>query len=103
MSALPVLRQVLPRVVTITVGEHLDYRSIQCFRELCHERYQDDVEIHVDLSATRYVDSSGVALLLCLYQWMIAPHLQVRLQHCCAELREIFERARCADLLPIDS
>lgn len=85
----------------ITPGEHLDYRSIQAFRQLCPKPCSHPVEVIVDLSATQYMDSSGVALLLCLYQWVRAPQVEVVVTGCCRELLPVLASRACRRRLRI--
>ena len=76
-------------VFEITLEEHFDYRSIQQFRKLSTDKMQESVQVLVDMRATRYIDSSGIALLHCLRHWIRSPEVSVELLNCSAELRQI--------------
>lgn len=89
----PVLGQSTRKLLTIQLGEHCDYRSIHGFRALCRELYQQEVEVIVDMQRTRYMDSSGVALLHCLFHWVRAPKVYVNIAHCSPVMRELLSAA----------
>lgn len=82
------------KLVTIVLEEHFDFRSINSFRAQCCGKYKENVDVVIDMSATRYMDSSGVALLLCLYQWVRAPKVKVYISNCHSDIRDILSRSR---------
>lgn len=90
------------KVLTISLKEHFDYRSIHEFRTLCPSKMDCWVEVVIDMSKTRYMDSSGIALLLCLKKWINAPHVTLRVIHCNSEIRHILELSHCEDKITID-
>ncbi len=81
--------------VTIQLPEHFDYRSIHTFRQLYQRALSAEEEVVVDMAFTRYLDSSGIALLLCLHQWLKHPAGTVKINHCRADLRQILKLGRC--------
>ncbi len=91
-----------PVVLRICLGEHFDYRSIHRFRNLCTETLEGDAHVIVDMAATRYVDSSGVALLQCLKQWIRAPMVTVQVINCCPQLRRMLTLSRLSSTVLID-
>jgi anti-anti-sigma factor len=91
-----------PVVLKVELSEHFDYRSIHRFRNLCTEKMSTDVHVVVDMAATRYVDSSGVALLHCLQKWINAPMVIVQVVNCCPEMRRILSSSRLSHHILID-
>lgn len=91
-----------PMRLSISTAEHFDYRSIPVFKNLCKDKLDIDVEVVIDMTLTRYVDSSGMALLHCLQQWVRAPRVTVRLVNCNSQLRQILSRSRLSHHLLID-
>ena len=91
-----------PVILQIHLDEHFDYRSIHRFRNLCTEKLDGDAHVVVDMKATRYIDSSGVALLQCLQQWIDAPMVIVQVVNCCPELRRILTLSRLSATILID-
>lgn len=90
------------RVVNVDLDEHFDYRSIHHFKCLRGDKSEQWVEVVVDMSRTRFMDSSGVALLLCLFKWIKAPHVVVRISHCSPAIRSILQQSRGTQKLLID-
>jgi anti-anti-sigma factor len=84
------------KLLTIELEEHFDFRFINSFRSQCCGKYNEDVDVVIDMLATRYMDSSGVALLLCLYQWVKAPKVEVYISNCHNDIRDILLRSRVA-------
>ena len=77
-------------ILRLNLSEHFDFRSIHSFRNLYTEKSLSNVEVVVDMSATRYIDSSGIALLECLRHWIKAPKATVvRITNCCPQLHEV--------------
>jgi anti-anti-sigma factor len=96
MGACEVVESLSPQhSVTIQLAEHFDYRSIHHFQQLYQGKLENVVEVVVDMAFTRYVDSSGIALLLCLYQWLSNPQSIVRITHCRPAVRQVLALARC--------
>ena len=95
MSALATLSHHTEAVfLRMTLGEHFDYRSIHSFRNFCKEKLLVDAHVQIDMKHTRYVDSSGVALLHCLQQWIHAPLVVVQVINCRPEIRKILAQSR---------
>ena len=85
----------------IQLGEHFDYRSIHSFRQFSKERFKKDTEVIIDMAETRYIDSSGVALLLCLYQWVRAPEVIVTVINCNPVIENILNHSHCGNKINI--
>jgi anti-anti-sigma regulatory factor len=81
--------------VTIQLPEHFDYRSIHSFKRVYQRGLVDTSEVVVDMAFTRYIDSSGIALLLCLFQWLGHPASVIRITHCRPSIRQILALAKC--------
>lgn len=101
MSALEACQESIGHQLHIQLGEHFDFRSIHSFRQYSKERFEIDTEVIVDMSETRYIDSSGVALLLCLYQWVHAPHVTVSAVNCDPAIRHILAHSQCGEKIII--
>ena len=86
----------------ICTDEHFDYRSIHTFKNLCKDKLDREVHVTVDMIKTRYIDSSGMALLHCLQHWVDAPRVVVRVANCSPELRHIFTSCRLSQHLVFD-
>ncbi len=97
LAVSPALRKVL----NIELSEHFDYRSIHSFRRFCRERFDCETEVIIDMAATRYIDSSGVALLMCLYQWIKAPLVTVIVVNCAPAVETLLRRSICKDKIVI--
>lgn len=88
-------------VLRVHLGEHFDFRSIHSFRHLCTEKLEVTAEVIVDMSQTRYVDSSGAALLHCLQHWINAPAVDVQVINCCPDVRRILSLCKSFDNINI--
>jgi anti-anti-sigma factor len=86
----------------IQLGEHFDFRSIHSFRQYSKEQFAKETEVVVDMQSTRYIDSSGVALLLCLFQWVHAPHVTVSAINCNPAIKHILLMSQCGDKVIIN-
>ena len=84
-----------PSNVTIQLSEHFDYRSIHQFKQCYRHRLSGVAEVVVDMAFTRYIDSSGIALLLSLYHWLGSPTAIVKITHCRPTMKQILVVARC--------
>ncbi|MEE8059010.1 MAG: STAS domain-containing protein [Pseudomonadales bacterium] len=89
-------------VLRLSLGEHFDYRSIHTFRNLYTGKLQDNVYVVIDMAATRYVDSSGVALLHCLQYWINASIVTVQVINCCPELSRILTLSKLSPNIHVD-
>ena len=56
----------------------------------------------VDMTHTRYVDSSGVALLHCLQHWIDAPMVVVRVINCHPNIYQILSASRLSHTILIN-
>ena len=83
-----------PVILHLTVGEHFDYRSIHTFRNLYTEKLDCDAHVIIDMSSTRYADSSGVALIQCLQQWIKAPMVIIKIVNCRPNIRLLLTQAQ---------
>lgn len=81
------------KLLMIQLGEHCDYRSIHNFRALCRESFEREVEVIVDMKRTSYMDSSGVALLHCLFHWVRAPKVHISISNCNQALKTLLSKA----------
>jgi anti-anti-sigma factor len=87
--------------IPVLLQEHFDYRSIAQFRNLCPKPINEPVNIVLDMAATRYIDSSGMALIMCLFQWVRAPQVSVQLINCSPAVRRLIELSRCRNKVSI--
>ncbi len=87
--------------LVIELEEHFDFRSIHRFRSYCTQRFEGDTEIIIDMDATRYIDSSGIALLLCLYQWVRAPKVEVTVVNCSPSIKHLLIKSHCGEKILI--
>jgi anti-anti-sigma factor len=95
MAALEsILDQAHPVLLEVSTGEHFDYRSILVFKQLCTEKLEGDAHVIVDMTHTRYVDNSGIALLHCLQHWIDAPKVKVSVTNCRPEIYQILNCSR---------
>lgn len=92
-------RRVVFRVCT---DEHFDYRSIHTFKNLCNEKLDVAAHVVIDMQKTRYIDSSGVALLYCLQHWIKAPQVSVQVINCSPDMRCLLSLGRLAHHVQID-
>jgi anti-anti-sigma factor len=92
-----------PVLLEVSTDEHFDYRSIHRFKNLCTERLAGDAHVTVDMSHTRYIDSSGVALLHCLQHWIDAPMVVVRVINCCPDIHQILSCSRLSHTILINA
>lgn len=83
-------------VFHVIADERLDYKSINCFKNLCPTRLEQPACVVIDMSNTRYADSSGLALLHCLQHWIKAPEVYVRLENCPDDIRRVLMLDRLA-------
>ena len=81
--------------VTIQLAEHFDYRSAHHFKQAYQGSLDEVMEVVVDMAVTRYIDSSGIALLIRLCHWVSQPACVVKVTHCRPAVRQILALARC--------
>ena len=81
--------------VTIQLAEHFDYRSVHHFKQSYQGNLNDALEVVVDMAFTRYIDSSGIALLMRLCHWVTHPACVVKVTHCRPSVRQILVLAKC--------
>jgi anti-anti-sigma factor len=81
--------------VTIQLAEHFDYRSVHHFKQAYQGNLNEVIEVVVDMAFTRYIDSSGIALLMRLCHWVSHPACVVKVTHCRPAVRQILALARC--------
>jgi anti-anti-sigma factor len=81
--------------VTIQLAEHFDYRSVHHFKQAYQGNLNNAIEVVVDMAFTRYIDSSGIALLMRLCHWVSHPECVVKVTHCRPAVRQILALARC--------
>jgi anti-anti-sigma factor len=81
--------------VTIQLAEHFDYRSVHHFKQAYQGSLNEVMEVVVDMAFTRYIDSSGIALLVRLCHWVGQPACVVKVTHCRPAVRQILVLARC--------
>jgi anti-anti-sigma factor len=81
--------------VTIQLAEHFDYRSVHHFKQAYQGNLNNAIEVVVDMAFTRYIDSSGIALLMRLCHWVSHPGCVVKITHCRPAVRQILVLARC--------
>ena len=62
----------------ITLPECFDYTAIDPFSQLKNTLHSCPIEVVIDMHRTRCIDSSGIALLFCLWHWIKAPEVSVR-------------------------
>ncbi len=91
-----------PQVFHITADEHLDYRSIHSFKNVCPRKLDTPAHVVIDMAHTRYVDSSGVALLHCLRHWVKAPLVTVQVVNCEPGMRRVLCTGRLAHHIQFD-
>ena len=93
---------VQPLVFRISADVHLDYRSIPTFKNLCNDKLAVPAHVIVDLAKTRYIDSSGVALLHCLRHWINAPSVTLQVINCPPELRHCLSVGQLGHYIQVD-
>jgi anti-anti-sigma factor len=81
--------------VTIQLAEHFDYPSVHHFKQAYQGNLNNAMEVVVDMAFTRYIDSSGIALLIRLCHWVGQPACVVKVTHCRPAVRQILALARC--------
>jgi anti-anti-sigma factor len=87
--------------LSVELNEHFDFREIHSFRNFSKQRFEKAVDVVIDMSRTRYIDSSGVALLLCLYNWVRAPKVNVIAINCSPAITEILNSSQCGSRVEI--
>lgn len=88
-------------VYSIALDERFDYSSVDPFTRLKHRKHDCPVEVVVDMSATRFIDSSGIALLFCLLHWIKSPALKITVTNAAPDIKVLLGKARHGDKLTI--
>jgi len=100
MSAIPLFKnnnRVVNEDYTVFLDEHFDYRSIHTFRRSCPKEILSGMTVTIDMRATRYIDSSGVALLVSLYHQVRSDGVSVNVINCSADIRRILSICHLED------
>lgn len=79
--------------VVIKVGGRFDFSVHRDFRE-AYRHHSAGERYVVDLSATEYLDSSALGMLLLLREHAGGETARVELRGCCPEVRKLLEIAR---------
>ena len=78
------------QVLTLKLNERFDYESIHSFHRVLRQAQPED-EIVVDMGCTRYIDSSGLGLLIGLQRAMRSQHKPIAVINCCPAIRQILK------------
>lgn len=100
MSAIPLFKnnnRVVDEEYTVFLDEHFDYRSIHTFRRSCPKEILSGMKVTIDMQATRYIDSSGVALLVSLYHQIRTEGVCVNVINCRPEVKRILSICHLED------
>ena len=82
------------QVFEIVLEEYVDYRCLPTFRRLSTDKMEESVVVKVNMSETRFIDSSGIALLHCLRHWIRSPDVSVHLLNCRDDLRHMLPSSK---------
>lgn len=85
--------------VTLSIGERLDYSSHQEFRR-AYEGVEGVSEYIVNMTDTKYVDSSALGMLLLLRE-ASPPNVTIRIVHCGPTVQKILRIANLQKMFSI--
>lgn len=86
---------------TLRVGERLDFKCQREFRLAYEEANVQPRQVVVDLSATRFIDSSGLGMLLLLREFFGADQSNIRLSGVSDEVGSLLDVANFGKLFKI--
>lgn len=85
----------------LRIDGKFDFNLHRCFRELYESAPAEISNFVINLSSTRYMDSSALGMLLLLREHVGNDSQRVRIVNCNPEIRKIFEIANFDKLFDI--
>ena len=98
------IKEAATDTLELILGEELERQKVAEFQEICKKQI-DDGKIHlkINLSNVKFIDSSGLGMLIGLRAHAKARHGSISLSGINPGLHEIFHRTRMDVILGLDA
>ncbi|PAV27376.1 anti-anti-sigma factor [Tamilnaduibacter salinus] len=90
------------QTLTIRIDGRFDFSTHQSFRDAYEKGDQDVREYVIDMSGTRYLDSSALGMLLLLRDYAGGEDSRVRIRNCNSDVKRILTISNFEQLFTIE-